>query len=328
METEMRAAVTERYGPPEVVKLREVPTPVPGDTEILVKIRATTVNSGDARVRGLRIPGGPVFRLLMQMSLGFGAPKQPVGGFEMAGEVVEVGSAVTAYKVGDRVVGSHGFKFGLHAEYATLAADDVLARIPDGMSEETAVSVLFGGATAVMFFNAAGLKPGESILVNGASGAVGTMAVQIAKRMGAEVTGVCSTANAEFVRSLGADHVIAYDREDFTKNGKTYDVIMDNHGNAPFARIKGSLKPGGRFLLVIFESLWSFVSAKWNKQVIEVGEDNDGFSSKTYAHLLDLVAKGELRPVIDKVYPFEQIVEAHRRVDSGRKVGSVVVTFG
>jgi NADPH:quinone reductase-like Zn-dependent oxidoreductase len=324
----MKAAVIERYGPPEVVKLREMPTPVPGEGEILVRALATTVNSGDARVRGIRIPGGPVFKLLMQMSLGFGAPKQPVGGFEMAGEVVAVGSEVTAFKVGDRVVGSHGFKFGLHAEYATFGMDDIVARIPDGMSEETAVSVLFGGATAVMFFRACGLKAGESILINGASGAVGTMAVQIGRRMGAEVTGVCSAANADLVRSLGADQVIAYDREDFTRNGKTYDVIMDNHGNAPFARIKSSLKPGGRFLLVIFESLWSFVSAKWNKQVVEVSENDSAFSSETYAHLLELVARGELRPVIDKTYPFEQIVEAHRRVDSGRKVGSVVVTFG
>lgn len=323
----MRAAVVERYGPPEVVTLREVPKPAPGKGEVLVRARATTVNSGDARVRGIHVPGGPVFAFLMRLNLGFSGPKQPIGGFEMAGEVEAVGPDVTAFKPGDRVVGSHGFRFGLHQEYATFGPGDVLAHIPDGVSYEDAVAVLFGGTTSTMFFRACGLKAGDSILVNGASGSVGAMAVQLAKHKGAEVTAVCSSANVEFVGSLGADHVIAYDREDFTRNGKTYDFVMDNHGNAPFARVKESLKPGGKQLMVIFEKLSTFVSAKRNEQVIEVAEDDDAWSSETYAHLLDLVARGELRPVIDTVLPFEQIAEAHRRVDTGRKVGSVVLTF-
>ena len=323
----MRAAVIDRYGPPEVVQLREMPKPVPGDDEILVRARATTVNSGDARVRGINVPGGPVFAMLMRMSLGFNAPKQPIGGFEMAGEIEAVGRNVTAFKPGDRVVGSHGFRFGLHAEYATFGKEDVVARIPDGVSDEAAVAIMFGGTTSVIFFEACRLKAGESILVNGASGAVGVMAVQIAKHMGAEVTGVCSATNVETVRGLGADHVIAYDREDFTRDGKTYDVIMDTHGNAPFSRVRGSLKPDGRHLLVIFEKLSTFVSAKWNKQVIEAEENSDSWSSATYAHLLDLTARGAIRPVIDSRYRFEDIAEAHRRVDTGRKVGSVVVTF-
>jgi NADPH:quinone reductase-like Zn-dependent oxidoreductase len=263
----------------------------------------------------------------MRLSLGFSRPKQPVFGFEMAGEVEAVGRNVTRFKPGDRVVGSHGFAFGLHAEYAMFRQDEVMALIPDGMSYEDAVALMFGGTTSIMFFEAAGLKSGESILINGASGAVGTMAVQIARHMGAEVTAVCSAANADLVRSLGANHVVAYDSEDFTRNGKTYDVIMDNHGNAPFARVKRSLKPGGRFLLVIFDRLWEFVSAKWTKQVVEVGEDNPAWSSATYARLLDLAAQGIIRPVIDRTYPFEEIAEAHRRVDSGRKRGSIVVTF-
>lgn len=324
----MKAAVVERYGPPEVVTLRDIPKPVPGDDDVLVRARATTVNSGDARVRGINVPGGPVFAFLMRLSLGFNGPKQPIGGFEMAGEVEAVGRNVTAFKPGDRVVGSHGFRFGLHQEYATFGAGDVLAHIPDGVNYEDAIAVLFGGTTSVMFFRACGLEAGDSILINGASGSVGAMAVQLAKHKGAEVTAVCSSANAEFVRSLGADHVVAYDREDFTRNGKTYDFIMDNHGNAPFARVKGSLKPDGKLLMVIFEKLSSFVSAKRNKQVIEIGQDDDGWSSETYAHLLDLVARGILRPVIDTVLPFEQVAEAHRRVDTGHKVGSVVVTFG
>jgi NADPH:quinone reductase-like Zn-dependent oxidoreductase len=319
----MRAAVIERYGPPEVVVLREMPKPVPGDDDILVRIHAVTVNSGDARVRALRVPGGMGFA--MRLSLGFNGPKQPISGFEGAGEVEAVGRNVTKFKPGDRVVGSHGFKFGLHAEYVTFAETGALAVIPDGLSYEHAVAVMFGGMTAVMFFRKCGLKAGESILINGASGAVGTMAVQIAKHMGAEVTGVCGTKNAELVRSLGADHVIAYDREDFTKNGKTYDVIMDNHGNAPFSRVKGSLKPGGRFLLVIFENLWEFIAAKWTKQVIEAQESDNAMTSETAAYLLDLTARGVIRPVIDSTFPFEQIVEAHRRVDSGHKAGSVVV---
>jgi NADPH:quinone reductase-like Zn-dependent oxidoreductase len=245
----------------------------------------------------------------------------------MAGEVEAVGANVTAFKPGDRVVGSHNFRFGLHQEYATFGPGDVLAHIPDGVSYEDAVAVLFGGTTSTMFFRACGLRAGDSILVNGASGAVGAMAVQLAKHKGAEVTAVCSSANVEFVRSLRADHVIAYDREDFTRNGKTYDFIMDNHGNAPFSRVKGSLKPDGKQLMVIFEKLSTFAAAKRNKQVVEVAQDDDAWSSETYAQLLDLVARGILRPVIDTVLPFEQIAEAHRRVDTGRKVGSVVLTF-
>ena len=324
----MRAAVVERYGPPEVVTLQEMPKPAPREDEVLVRARATTVNSGDVRVRGINVPGGPVFAFLMRLNLGFSAPKQPIGGFEMAGEVEAVGSKVTRFKPGDRVVGSHGFRFGLHQEYATFGPGDVLAHIPDGVSDADAVAVLFGGTTSVMFFRACGLEAGDSILINGASGSVGAMAVQIARHRGAEVTAVCSSANADFVRSLGADHVIAYDREDFTANGKTYDFIMDNHGNAPFSRVKGSLKPGGKQLMVIFDKLSTFVAAKRNEQVIEVSQDDDAWSSETYAHLLDLVARGELRPVIDTVLPFAEIAEAHRRVDTGRKVGSVVLTVG
>jgi NADPH:quinone reductase-like Zn-dependent oxidoreductase len=245
----------------------------------------------------------------------------------MAGDVEAVGRNVTRFKVGDRVVGSHGFRFGLHAEYATFTDADPVALVPDGMSYEDAVALLFGGMTSVIFFRAGDLKAGESILINGASGAVGTMAVQLAKHMGAEVTGVCSAANTDLVRSLGADHVIAYDREDFTRNGKTYDLIMDNHGNAPPSRVRGSLKPGGRFLLVIFDKLWTFVSAKWDKQVIEADDEKSAFTSETFAYLLDLSAHGIIRPVIDKTYRFEDIAAAHRHVDTGRKRGSVVVTI-
>lgn len=319
----MKAAVVDRYGPPDVVQIREVPTPAPGDDEIFVRIRATTVNSGDARVRGLRVPGGMGF--LMRFALGFSRPKQSILGFDGAGDVEAVGRNVTGFKPGDRVVASHGFKFGLHAQYATFTEADAITRIPDGMSYDDAVALLFGGATSLLFLRQGKLRGGESILINGASGAVGVMAVQLAKHFGAEVTGVCSTRNIDVVRSLGADHVIAHDREDFTRNGTSYDVIMDNHGNAPFARVKVSLKPGGRFLMVIFEKLGQMISARWTPQVVSVDENKTPVTAAIYAELLDLAARGVIRPVIEEIYPLERIADAHRRVDSGRKVGSLVV---
>lgn len=322
----MRAAVIDHYGPPEVVQIREVPKPVPGDDEILVRIRATTVNSGDARVRGLRVPRG--MSLMMRFALGWSGPRQKIGGFEAAGVVEAVGSRVTRFRPGDRVVGSHGFKFGLHAEYATFTEADALVPIPAGLSDEEAVSVLFGGSTARYFFQLGKLKAGERLLINGASGAVGVYAIQLAKQQGAHVTAVCSAANADFVRSLGADETIAYDREDFTRSGRTYDIVMDCHGNAPYARVKHLLAPGGRFLMVIGD-LFQMISAKWSPQVVPSGDDNeDAVNVEAYAALLDLAARGFIKPVIDQVFPLERIVDAHRLVDSGRKRGSAVVTIG
>lgn len=322
----MRAALVDRYGPPEVVEIREVPTPVPGEDEILVRIRATTVNSGDARVRAARVPRG--MGLMVRIGIGFFGPRQKVLGFEGAGEVEAVGAKVTAFKSGDRVLASHGFKFGLHAEYATFTEKDAIVRIPDGLSYEQAVAIPFGGATAKWFLEAGKLKPGERVLINGASGAVGVMAVQLAKHMGAEVTGVCSAKNADLVSSLGADHVVAHDREDFMQSGKTYDVIMDTHGNATFARIKDVLAAQGRFLMVIGD-LFQTIESTWQKQVVASGSDaSEAVNKEAYSYLLDLAASGVIRPVIDSTYPFEEIVEAHRRVDSGHKVGSVVVTLG
>ena len=322
----MRAAVVERYGPPEVVEIREVPTPVPGEDEILVRIRATTVNSGDARVRALRVPRG--MTLMFRLTMGWSRPKQKVLGFEGVGEVEAVGAKVTHFKPGDRVLASHGFKFGLHAEYATFTEKDAIVHIPEGLSYEDAAAIPFGGTTAKWFFDAGALKAGDRLLINGASGAVGVFAIQLAKHIGAEVTAVCSSANVERVRALGADHVVAYDLEDFTKSGKVYDVIMDNHGNAPFARVRHMLVPDGRFLMVIGD-LWEMIQGKWRKPVVASGsDDSEAVNKEAYTYLLDLAARGVIRPVIDSTYPFEQIVEAHRRVDGGHKVGSVVVTLG
>jgi NADPH:quinone reductase-like Zn-dependent oxidoreductase len=320
----MKAAICESYGPPEVVQIRDVPKPVPADGEVLVKAFATTVNSGDARVRALRVPRG--MRLPVRLKLGLTKPKQPILGFEMAGQVEAVGGAVTGFQPGDRVVASRGFDFGCHAEYVTVAEQGAIAQIPEDLSYEDAVALCFGGATALNFFRLGNLAAGETVLINGASGAVGTMAVQFAKHFGAEVTAVCSGANAELVRGLGADHVVDYTAADFTGDGQRYDVIMDNHGNAPYARVKGSLEPGGRFLMVIGD-LWQTLAATRQKAVISPSQNESSITADTYGTLMSLAEQGVLKPVIDSVLPFEQIVEAHRRVDSGHKVGSVVLTF-
>ena len=320
----MKAAVCERYGPPEVVQIREVPKPVPADGEVLVRAFATTVNSGDTRVRALRVPRG--LRLLMRLKLGFTKPKQSIFGFELAGQVEAVGGAVTCFEVGDRVILSRGFDFGCHAEYVTVADSGAIAKIPENLSYQDAVAVCFGGTTALTFFRLGKLAAGESVLINGASGAVGVMAVQLAKHVGAEVTGVCSSANADLVRGLGADHVIDYKTEDFTRNAQRYDVIMDNHGNAPYARVKGSLNPGGRFLMVI-GNLWQMLAGSWQKATIGASTKDSSMNGDGYRTLMSLAEQGVLKPVIDSVLPFAQIVEAHRRVDGGHKVGSIVLTF-
>jgi NADPH:quinone reductase-like Zn-dependent oxidoreductase len=321
----VKAAVCERYGPPEVVKIREVPKPVPADGEVLVRAFATTVNSGDARVRALRVPPG--LRLAMRLKLGVTKPKQPILGFETAGQVEAVGRAVTRFQPGDRVVASRGFDFGCHADYVTVAEQGDIAPIPEHLSYEDGVALCFGGTTALIFFRLGKLTSGETVLINGASGAVGTMAVQLAKHLGAEATAVCSAAHTELVSGLGADHVIDYEAEDFTRNGQRYDVIMDNHGNAPYARVKGSLQPGGRFLMVVGD-LWQMLAATRQEATISAGRKDSSMTSDNYRTLMSLAEQGELKPVIDSVLPFEQIVEAHRRVDGGHKVGSLVLTFG
>lgn len=296
--------------------------PVPRAGELLVESRATTVNSGDARLRALRVPRG--MSALVRLTMGVTKPRRPVLGFEVAGRVTEVASNVTAFQPGDRVVASRGFKFGCHAEYITVGEHGQVARIPDNVSDDAAVALCFGGSTALHFFERAKLSAGDSVLINGASGAVGVIAVQLAKHRGAEVTAVCSSANVDLVRGLGADHVIDYTTQDFTQNGQRYDVIMDTHGNAPYARVKDSLQPGGRFLLVVGD-LFQTAAAMWQRATIG---GTGKVTGDTYRTLMSLAEQGVLRPVIDTVLPFEQIVEAHRRVDSGHKVGSIVLSFG
>lgn len=318
----MKAAIATRYGPPDVVEIKEVPRPAPGAGEILVRVHATAVNSGDARLRALRVPKG--LNLMVRLRMGWSALKQKILGFEAAGEVVELGEGVHRFAIGDRVLLSRGFKFGCHAEYCTVLESGIVEPIPDILSYTDAAALLFGGLTAISFLEAGLAQPGEHILINNASGAVGVMAVQLAKHMGLVVTAVCGTDNVRLMKGLGADHVIDYRLEDVIKSGRHYDLIMDNRGNLPPARVKHLLAPGGRSLLVV-ASLWQEVSANWQKDVVTVKESRSAFSPQGLAKLMALAEAGALRPVIGQKMAFENIVEAHRVVDSGHKRGSLVL---
>ena len=322
----MKAIVYESYGPPEVLQLKEVEKPTPKDNEVLIKTHATTVTSGDWRVRSLNVPAG--FGFIMRLVFGISRPKQPILGTELAGVVESVGKDVSKFKVGDQVFAFSDAAMGCHAEYKCMPEDGAVALKPANLTYDEAAALSFGGTTALDFFRRGKLQSGEKVLVNGASGGVGTAAVQLARHFGADVTGVCSTANVELVRSLGASHVIDYTKEDFTQNGETYDVIVDTVGTAPFSRSKASLKEGGRLLLVLgglpdmLQIPW--VSLTSSKKVIAgpaTGRAED------LRFLAELAEAGEFKPVIDRRYPFEQIAEAHRYVDTGRKKGNVVITL-
>ncbi len=315
----------ESYGPPEVLELREVAKPSPKDNEILIKIHATTVTSADWRMRSLSMPAG--FGLMARLIFGVLRPRNPILGTELAGEIVSLGKSVSKFKVGDQVFAFSGASMRCHAQYRCVPESGAVALKPSNLTYDEAAALSFGGTTALDFLRRGNLQRGESVLINGASGSVGTAAVQLAKHYGAEVTGVCSSANAELVRSLGAAHVIDYTREDFTRNGKTYDVIVDIAGTAPYSRSSGSLKESGRLLLVL-AGLPEMLRVPWvsmtsSKKIIagpaaERAED--------LRFLAKLAEAGEFRPVIDRRYALEQIVEAHRHVDTGRKRGNVVVS--
>jgi NADPH:quinone reductase-like Zn-dependent oxidoreductase len=319
----MKAAVCERYGPPEVVVVKDVPMPVVGAGDVLIRVNTTAVNIADARIRAVRVPPG--LSVPTRLAMGILRPRNPIFGLEVAGVVESVGAAVESFQPGDRVVASRGFKLGGHAEFMTVAETGAIATIPAGVSDADAVALLFGGMTTLVFFDRTTLQAGDHILVNGASGAVGVMAVQIAKQRGAMVTGVCSAANVDLVRSLGADHVIDYASRDFTQDAVRYEVIMDNVGNAPYARVRHLLNPGGRFLMVI-GNLPQMLAATWQKDVVSAGENGAAFSARYYRLLMDMAAAGQIRAVIDRTFRLEDIVEAHRLVDTGHKRGSAVVS--
>lgn len=307
----MKAAVYERYGGPEVVDIRDVPKPHPKDGEVLIRVMASTVSSGDWRARSLTLPAGLGF--VGRLVFGVFGPRQKVLGGDLSGIVEVVGTGVTTFSPGDEVIAYTGAKLGAHAEYRTISANGLIVPKPSGISFEHAAALCFGGTTALSFLrDKGGLRPGETVLIVGASGAVGSAAVQIAKHMGAEVTGVTSAANADMVTSLGADQVIDYRTEDFTKNGKTYDVILNASGDTPLAAVEPSLNPGGRLLLIL-------ASARQMAGLDRPQKDSGkrvvsgvaGVKATDLSLLADLAARGIVVPVIDRVYPFEKVREAH-----------------
>jgi NADPH:quinone reductase-like Zn-dependent oxidoreductase len=305
----MKAAVYTRYGPPEVLRLVDVPKPAPRDHEVLVKVCATTVTIGDTIMRSLNLPIHGWQKLMARLILGWNKPRRSILGMELAGEIESVGKKVTRFKPGDPVFAStFAVNFGGHAEYKCLPENGVLALKPANLTFEGAAAVPGAGQTAWRCLQKGHIQPGRQILIYGASGAVGTNAVQLASRhFGADVTGVCSGANLALVQSLGARQVIDYTRQDFTQSGATYDVVFDAVGKLTPAQGKKALKPGGIY--------------------INVHANSDGDEKLESLLLLkELIEAGKLKPVIDRVYPFEQIVEAHRYVEQGHKKGNVAIT--
>ena len=323
----MRAVVYDRYGAPDVLRLEEVERPAPNADEVLVKIHATTVNRADCATREANRRSGLAVSLLSRLISGISRPRQRILGNELAGEVAAVGPAVHEFAVGDRVFGSSGLRFGAHAQFICLPERARIAQMPTGMSFEEAAPICDGALNALTCLKQADLRKGRTILIYGASGAIGTAGVQLARHFGADVTAVCSTKNLELVRSLGADRVIDYTQEDFTKNGQTYDVILDAVGKHSFKRCRGSLEPGGVYLPT--DGLGNLVLALWTPRV---GDKKVLFqipprqTKRDVLFLKELVEAGEYRPVIDRRYPLEDVVEATRYVETEQKTGNVVLT--
>jgi NADPH:quinone reductase-like Zn-dependent oxidoreductase len=322
----MKAIVYEKYGPPDVLQLKEVAKPTPKDNEVLIKVHATTVTKYDCWMRSSTAPTG--FGLLMRIASGIRKPKQPILGTELAGEIEAVGKDVRLFKEGDQVFGDTGMSSGTNVEYICLPEDGAVAIKPANMTYEEAAAVPYGALTALFFLKNGNIQSGQKVLIFGASGGVGNYALQIAKYFGAEVTGVCSTTKVEFVESLGADKVIDYTKEDFTKSGQTYDIIFDTVGKSSVSGCKRSLKKNGFYLLTTFglpklvQILWLSITS--SKKVF-MGTLKE--RAEDLIFLKELIEAGKIKSVIDRSYPMEQIAEAHRYVETWNKKGNVVITI-
>lgn len=331
----MKAVVYTEYGAPDVLQVKEVTKPVPKDNEILVRIHATTINYGDMIARRFNeisfaefnMPG-PLL-LLARIGFGFRKPKKNILGSEFSGEVEAVGKDVTRFKKGDPVFGYRGPSMGANAEYLCVEENSLVCLKPANISYEEVAAVPYGALTALSLLKKVAIQPGQKVLINGASGSIGSAALQLAKHDGAQVTAVCSTSKMDFVKALGADKVIDYTREDFTQNGETYDLIFDILGRSSFSRCKNSLKPNGRYLLAsfklkqVFQMLWT--SRFGTKKVI------CAFSNESLADLTtikELVEAGKIKSIIDRCFPMEQTADAHRYIESGHKTSPVVIVMG
>ena len=315
----MKAATYKRYGGPEVVSITDEPRPEPGENEVLIRVHASTVSAGDWRMRSLEVPRG--LGLAIRAFAGWTRPRRAVLGGDAAGIIVDMGAKVTGWSIGDAVVAYPGAAMGGHADYLTMPADGVMTQKPSGLSFAEAAAIAFGGLTALEFLRDKGaLQVGEKVLINGASGAVGSAAVQLARHFGADVTGVCSAANAALVRDRGAHRVVDYRAQDIARLTERFDVILDTTGTAPWKRVRHLLTPRGR-LLVVTGGLPDMLKMATNRRII--GGVANG-SAEGLRALMALAEEGAFFPLIDRVYPFEHVRRAHAHVDTGRKKGAAV----
>ena len=326
----MKAIVYTKYGPPDVLQLKEVEKPTPKDNEILVKVYATTVTAVDVIQRSGIHPDSKFFTFMLRMMNGIRKPKKPILGYELAGEIESVGKDVKLFKKGDPVFASTGFHFGAYAEYVCLPEDRTVVIKPDNMTYEEAAAVPTGGLEAIAFLRKANIQKGQTVLIRGASGSIGTVAIQLAKYYGAEVTGVGNPKSLEMMKSIGADKVIDYTQEDFTQSRETYDVIFDVIGRSSFSRFLSLLKKKGIYLLT--NPKMSLINhekreaKRDDKKLIYRNMDDTKERTEQLNFLKELIEAGKLKSVIDRRYPLEQTAEAHRYVEKGQKTGNVVIT--